>query len=136
MAQPQWGHLFKLELQWHHLQIYPKKLVKFAFGHSLYTFETFFPDFSLFGGAESLSEGKQPSAWLPRRTEIPRPQNLQDIYGQRPRDPSDFLWLMTEEPHRSRRMAIMKAHPEVSHNSLVHPFLSGLAEIRNLDVEL
>ena len=31
-----------------------------------------------------------------------------------PQDPSDFLWLMTEEPHRSRRKAIMKAHPEVS----------------------
>ncbi|EDR13675.1 delta 15-fatty acid desaturase protein, partial [Laccaria bicolor S238N-H82] len=26
----------------------------------------------------------------------------------------DFLWLMTEEPHRTRRMAIMKAHPEVT----------------------
>lgn len=30
-----------------------------------------------------------------------------------PKDPKDFLWLMTEEPHRSRRMAILKAHPEV-----------------------
>lgn len=30
-----------------------------------------------------------------------------------PADPADFLWLMTEEPHRSRRMAILKAHPEV-----------------------
>lgn len=26
----------------------------------------------------------------------------------------DFLWMTTEEPHRSRRMAILKAHPEVS----------------------
>jgi sphingolipid delta-4 desaturase len=25
----------------------------------------------------------------------------------------DFLWMTTEEPHRSRRMAILKAHPEV-----------------------
>ncbi|CDS00153.1 related to dihydroceramide delta(4)-desaturase [Sporisorium scitamineum] len=25
----------------------------------------------------------------------------------------DFLWMHTEEPHRSRRMAILKAHPEV-----------------------
>lgn len=25
----------------------------------------------------------------------------------------DFLWMMTEEPHRSRRLAILKAHPEV-----------------------
>lgn len=30
-----------------------------------------------------------------------------------PQDPSDFLWLLTEEPHRTRRMAILKAHPEV-----------------------
>jgi Sphingolipid Delta4-desaturase (DES) len=40
-----------------------------------------------------------------------------DFYGLTPHDPSDFLWLMTEEPHRSRRMAILKAHPEVSNNS-------------------
>lgn len=26
----------------------------------------------------------------------------------------DFQWMTTEEPHRSRRMAILKAHPEVS----------------------
>jgi len=31
-----------------------------------------------------------------------------------PQDGTDFLWMMTEEPHRSRRKAIMKAHPEVS----------------------
>lgn len=30
-----------------------------------------------------------------------------------PEDPNDFLWIMTEEPHRSRRKAILKAHPEV-----------------------
>ncbi|PWZ02184.1 hypothetical protein BCV70DRAFT_198464 [Testicularia cyperi] len=30
-----------------------------------------------------------------------------------PQDQSDFLWMHTEEPHRSRRMAILKAHPEV-----------------------
>ncbi|TNY22665.1 fatty acid desaturase-domain-containing protein [Rhodotorula diobovata] len=29
-------------------------------------------------------------------------------------DHTDFLWQMNEEPHRSRRMAIMKAHPEVT----------------------
>lgn len=29
-------------------------------------------------------------------------------------DPNDWLWMMTEEPHRSRRRAILKAHPEVS----------------------
>ncbi|KAA1085815.1 hypothetical protein PGT21_020476 [Puccinia graminis f. sp. tritici] len=28
-------------------------------------------------------------------------------------DPNDWLWQMTEEPHRSRRRAILKDHPEV-----------------------
>lgn len=28
-------------------------------------------------------------------------------------DPNDWLWMMTEEPHRSRRRAILKAHPEI-----------------------
>ncbi|GAA5853133.1 hypothetical protein JCM8547_000213 [Rhodosporidiobolus lusitaniae] len=31
-----------------------------------------------------------------------------------PQDGTDFLWLMQEEPHRSRRRAIQKAHPEVT----------------------
>ena len=69
-------------------------------------------DFSYFGGAESLLEGKQRS---PRRTEVPKPTDKDDgqSYPALPQDPSDFLWLMTEEPHRTRRMEIMKAHPEV-----------------------
>ncbi|KAF8490368.1 fatty acid desaturase-domain-containing protein [Russula emetica] len=72
-------------------------------------------DFSLLGGAESLSEPEPKKApWLPRRTEIPHPQDIQNVYGSMPQDLSDFLWLMTEEPHRSRRRAIMKAHPEVT----------------------
>ncbi|KAG0149547.1 hypothetical protein CROQUDRAFT_653352 [Cronartium quercuum f. sp. fusiforme G11] len=29
-------------------------------------------------------------------------------------DPNDWLWLMTEEPHRSRRRAILQDHPEVT----------------------
>ena len=78
------------------------------------TSETCLADFSLFGGAESLPDAKQPAPWLPRRTKIPRPENAQDVYDSMPQDPSDFLWLMTEEPHRSRRRAIMQAHPEVS----------------------
>ena len=28
-------------------------------------------------------------------------------------DKHDFFWTYTEEPHRTRRMAIIKAHPEV-----------------------
>ncbi|KAI0747066.1 dihydroceramide delta(4)-desaturase [Daedaleopsis nitida] len=68
-------------------------------------------DFSYFGGADSLDEGR-----TPRRTEVPRPTAEDDgkIHVAPPQDPSDFLWLMTEEPHRTRRMAIMKAHPEVT----------------------
>lgn len=27
---------------------------------------------------------------------------------------TDFFWTYTEEPHRTRRMAIIKAHPEVA----------------------
>lgn len=69
-------------------------------------------DFSLYGGAESLHDGRKPSG-SPRRTVIVAPnEKSYDVYGP-PQDPKDFLWLMTEEPHRSRRMAIMKAHPEV-----------------------
>lgn len=70
----------------------------------------FWIDFSYFGGAESLDEGRSA-----RRTTVPSPTAQDD--GKKhigpPQDPSDFLWLMTEEPHRTRRMAIMKAHPEV-----------------------
>lgn len=30
---------------------------------------------------------------------------------------SDFFWAYTEEPHRTRRQAIIKAHPEVCMSS-------------------
>ncbi|KAL0579184.1 sphingolipid delta-4 desaturase [Marasmius crinis-equi] len=69
-------------------------------------------DYSLFGGAESLNEGRSP-----RRTVAPNAALSKDSrksYPGPPQDPQDFLWLMTEEPHRTRRMAIMKAHPEVT----------------------
>jgi len=56
----------------------------------------------------------------------PQPQSTQ-ITAQTPIAPSteaqklamttkfeeDFFWTYTEEPHRTRRMAIIKAHPEV-----------------------
>ncbi|KAA1475085.1 hypothetical protein DENSPDRAFT_841814 [Dentipellis sp. KUC8613] len=74
-------------------------------------------DFSLFGGAESLSEGKKNAQHVhrsPRRTVIVNPENAGDVYDTPPKDPNDFLWIMTEEPHRSRRKAILKAHPEVT----------------------
>ncbi|GAB1522281.1 sphingolipid delta-4 desaturase [Rhizoctonia solani] len=70
-------------------------------------------DFSLFGGAESLSEGR-PSPKHPRRTVTVSPTAADVQIPKAPQDPSDFLWLMTEEPHRSRRQAILKAHPEVT----------------------
>lgn len=31
----------------------------------------------------------------------------------------DFFWTYTEEPHRTRRLAIIKAHPEVGSFALV-----------------
>jgi len=71
-------------------------------------------DFSLFGGAESLSEGKDKRS--PRRTVVVSPKTEAEnaTHIAPPQNPSDFLWLMTEEPHRSRRQAILKAHPEVT----------------------
>ena len=74
------------------------------------------PDFSLFGGAESLDEGRDDKCKRsPRRTFAAQEQGVDRyVYPAPPQDPKDFLWLMTEEPHRTRRMAIMKAHPEVS----------------------
>ena len=85
-------------------------------------------DFSLYGGAESLTDGRRPplnrshcSRRSPRRTVAqrpgPQPQPGDDLF-QPPQDPNDFLWLMTEEPHRSRRMEILKTHPEVSNFTL------------------
>jgi sphingolipid delta-4 desaturase len=45
--------------------------------------------------------------------------------GDAPPAEADFLWMYTEEPHRSRRMAILKAHPEVSLNEgALGPWLS------------
>lgn len=35
-------------------------------------------------------------------------------------DNNDFFWTYTEEPHRSRRQAIIKAHPEVIHSFKAH----------------
>jgi sphingolipid 4-desaturase/C4-monooxygenase len=80
------------------------------------------PDFSLYGGAESLDEGR-----APRRTFVTRPtaRDNGSHHVAPPQDPVDFLWLMTEEPHRSRRQAIMKAHPEVRVIVLALPLLAA-----------
>ena len=82
-------------------------------------------DFSLFGGAEILppshenastssddetssnSSSTEPSKKYERAGEEWAPRKVTQ-------NPNDWLWQMTEEPHRSRRKAILKAHPEVS----------------------
>jgi len=61
-------------------------------------------DWSLYGGIESSREMTDPAAsgrpWMPHVSEKPLPSD-------------DFLWSLNEEPHRTRRVAILKAHPEV-----------------------
>lgn len=51
---------------------------------------------------EAKRRGALPAGypWVPKKADTPPPTD-------------DFLWLLTEEPHRSRRWAILKAHPEV-----------------------
>lgn len=44
-------------------------------------------------------------------------------------DSHDFLWTYTEEPHRTRRLAIIKAHPEVT--PLLHLDLNALFKEAN-----
>ena len=73
-------------------------------------------DFSKYGGAETLPP-KKSSPQL-HRTVIPNGDT--PFPATKAQDPSDFLWLMTEEPHRSRRIAIQKAHPEVSRRAHLH----------------
>ncbi|KAN0061671.1 sphingolipid delta-4 desaturase [Thecaphora frezii] len=55
------------------------------------------PEANASASASTAPAGKQ---WLPPILEPPQ-------------DPNDFLWMLTEEPHRSRRRAILAAHPEV-----------------------
>lgn len=88
-------------------------------------------DYSLYGGAEAVkpppttttkSKAKKSipvqhsnEGRAPRRVFSAKEGESPDLWAHSvpPKDPKDFLWLMTEEPHRSRRMAILKAHPEV-----------------------
>ncbi|KAI6006951.1 fatty acid desaturase-domain-containing protein [Pisolithus albus] len=80
----------------------------------LYSLISFTIDFSYFGGAETLPRNVDRRS--PRRTVVVARSEKDDgrSYPGPPLDPADFLWMMTEEPHRSRRTAIMKAHPEVT----------------------
>jgi sphingolipid delta-4 desaturase len=42
------------------------------------------------------------------------PKNTKSPVEKQDTNPKhDFFWTYTEEPHRTRRMAIIKAHPEV-----------------------
>ncbi|WFD03103.1 hypothetical protein MOBT1_001792 [Malassezia obtusa] len=64
-------------------------------------------DWSLYGGTEEVTPGKHtPSEPIPGRPWMPR-------VSDKPIPDDDFLWALNEEPHRTRRMAILKAHPEV-----------------------
>lgn len=80
-------------------------------------------DFSLFGGAETLPPSLSPPSSSSSDDDAPISyQGDKKLAGEewaphvvKPvQDHGDWLWLMTEEPHRSRRRAILKAHPEVS----------------------
>ncbi|KAG9311689.1 dihydroceramide delta(4)-desaturase [Chiua virens] len=70
------------------------------------------PNISVILVVPSLSQKGKRS---PRRTVVPSPTISDNgkAHPGSPQNPADFLWLMTEEPHRSRRMEIMKAHPDV-----------------------
>ncbi|WFD23836.1 hypothetical protein MEQU1_002530 [Malassezia equina] len=61
-------------------------------------------DWSLYGGIENSQSKSDPAAtgrpWMPHVSQKPLPTD-------------DFLWSLNEEPHRTRRVAILKAHPEV-----------------------
>ncbi|MBW0559664.1 hypothetical protein O181_099379 [Austropuccinia psidii MF-1] len=89
-------------------------------------------DWSLFAGAESIRPipNLPPSSSIETDPSLPSSSSSNQISlsnsqtkrkGEKwapkslniPQDPNDWLWLMTEEPHRSRRRAILKDHPEV-----------------------
>ncbi|GHJ87303.1 hypothetical protein NliqN6_3705 [Naganishia liquefaciens] len=67
---------------------------------------------SLTSGAESEDDAavNTPAPMSDRSSYIDTPRTAA---AAMPQDPNDFLWMLTEEPHRSRRKAILKAHPEV-----------------------
>lgn len=67
-----------------------------------------------------VSAAKASDKTQPESTRIQAPEALVDDH---------FFWTYTEEPHRSRRQAIIKAHPEVR-NSVLQTLMAvwGLGE--------
>lgn len=66
-----------------------------------------------------VSAAKTSDQTQPESTRIQAPDALVDDH---------FFWTYTEEPHRSRRQAIIKAHPEVR-----DPVLRALMVVRGFD---
>lgn len=66
-----------------------------------------------------VSAAKTSDQTQPESTRIQAPDALVDDH---------FFWTYTEEPHRSRRQAIIKAHPEVR-----DPVLLALMVVRGFD---
>lgn len=62
---------------------------------------------SLYPSDDSSSEGDAAAERAQTAEAVGAPAGFVDPFP-------DFKWMTTEEPHRSRRMAILKAHPEVS----------------------
>lgn len=65
-------------------------------------------DWSLYGGMEETAPGEKytPAVAVPGKPWMPS-------IAKAPLPDDDFLWALNEEPHRTRRLAILKAHPEV-----------------------
>lgn len=101
-------------------------------------------DFSLYGGAEilppsSLSLTSSGSSTASSDDESVETEESVSKYARAgeewapkvvspPQDPNDWLWMMTEEPHRTRRKAILKAHPEVSPSHSSYTFVGLSSE--------